>query len=256
MERLAFARATVADIGEELRRSFAKRSPASKKQDGSWVTEVDIDIEKRVVEGIRKHFPHDAIIGEEFGSSVQKTASRDGMTWYIDPIDGTTNFAVGLPLFASALAYAKEQIVIGAAVSLPILNVVVWAERGKGVFWNNKILPSIQERSSDAPRVQLISYSDRSDVRVERFRQQFPGTRIFGSAVAAFCFLAQGSASACVALGLHPWDYAAGLLFAAEAGACVVDLRDGGPVRFPETTDLVLGSPEAVKVVLRTLENS
>ena len=252
MERIDFARLTVTDIGEELRRYAAKRSLARKKQDGSWVTEVDIAIEKRVVEGLRKHFPDDAIVGEEFGASALKTASGEGVTWYIDPIDGTTNFAVGLPLFASALAYEKEGNMIGAAVSLPTLHTVIWAERGKGVICNNEPLSAIRSYASDMPRVQLLSYSDRHDARVERIRQQFPATRIFGSAVAAFCFFAQGSVSACIGLGQHPWDYAAGLLFAEELGAEVQDIR-GNAVQFPETTDVIFGTKETVQAILSAL---
>lgn len=104
------------------------------KADGSPVTQADLRSEQEIRRLLARHFPHDAIVGEE----GEKDFSRPEGTWYIDPIDGTRSFVCGVPFYGVLIAFAVHGEVLLGTVSFPALQETVWALRGEGCFWNGR----------------------------------------------------------------------------------------------------------------------
>lgn len=243
MDRLDVAKNLAGEIGKFLKDSFRAAHTVTRKKDGTVVTEIDVEAERRILAVITSSFSEDAIVAEEGGSRD----GTSGFTWYIDPLDGTTNFAAGLPIFATSIAFADSEGMAGAAIAMPMFDAVVYAGRGKGAYWNEKKMimtaPQLEEP------VSLFAYSDRRDPRVVAFMGKFPRTRILGSAVAQFCLVASGAAHGFFALAQHPWDYAASLVVIPEAGGRVVTL-DGTPASAGGTQDLLAGPLDQIETFL------
>jgi len=104
------------------------------KANSTPVTQADQEAERYVREQIRKHFPNDSIIGEEYGEELTRSNRR----WIIDPLDGTKTFMRGVPFYGTLIALEEGDTVTHGCIGLPALNEMVYAERGKGCFWNNK----------------------------------------------------------------------------------------------------------------------
>lgn len=193
------------------------------------VTVYDHAAESLVVEGIRSARPHDAIIGEE-GTDHDGTS---GVSWYIDPIDGTTNFVYDLPLWSTSVAAADADGVVAGAVYVPALGELFTATRRGGAALNGAPL-----RCTDRDDLGLALVATGFAYDAGRRRRQAEvvarliGTvrdiRRLGSAAIDLCFVAAGRYDAFFETGLNAWDVAAGELIAREAGCRTGDHR-GGP---------------------------
>jgi len=187
------------------------------------VTEVDLRIEQYLISRIRAAFPGDAILSEETLSTTAVT----GRTWTIDPIDGTSNMAGGLPLFGVQCALYDGEEIAAAGIYLPRLSELFCAEKGQGAFLNGERL---SVRSQDAEH-SLVSFGDFPHARPEEAREEFAlmqrlapriaRIRMFGSACIDFAFLAAGRTQGTVIFTRNRWDLAPGLLMAQEAGAVI-----------------------------------
>jgi myo-inositol-1(or 4)-monophosphatase len=202
-----------------------------KKSTIDLVTEVDVAIERMFRGLIAARFPDHAVLGEEFGGSHIIPA---GPCWVFDPIDGTTNFAHGLPIFCSSLALEIDGRAEIGAVYDPTRKELFTAVRGGGAFLNGRpIHVSSASVLIDAMLVTGFPYDvhRRVDEIVGLFRA-FVGraraVRRLGSAALDLCYVAAGRMDGFWERDLHPWDVAAGALLVSEAGGRVSTI-DGQP---------------------------
>ncbi|HHX65019.1 MAG TPA: inositol monophosphatase [Chloroflexi bacterium] len=192
-------------------------------------TEADLAAEETVFRVIREGCPGAEFVGEE-SSDGEYPDYGDAPTWYVDPLDGTTNFAHGMPTFSVSIAMARNGEVQCGVVYDPLLNHMFHTARGEGAFLNGRRLHvSDCDDLGDAvvmldwPREQTLReqsarYLARLAARVDTVRSQ-------GSAALGFCYVAAGWADAYFQYTLCPWDAAAGLLLVQEAGGRVTGLR-------------------------------
>ena len=200
----------------------------NKKSAIDLVTEVDVTIERMFRDLISKRFPDHAILGEEFGGSA---SIPEGPCWVFDPIDGTTNFAHGLPIFCSSLALEFDGVAEIAAVYDPTRRELFTAIRGAGAFLNGQpIRVSSAATLIDSMLVTGFPYDvhTRLDEIVGLFRAfvgQARAVRRLGSAAIDLCYVAAGRMDGFWEQDLHPWDIAGGALLVSEAGGRVTGLH-------------------------------
>jgi len=194
------------------------------------VTEFDRASEVLIVEGMRAARPDDAIVGEE-GTSVSGTS---GITWYIDPIDGTTNFLYDLPAWAVSIGAEDSSGPLAGVVYIPALGEMFTATRYGGAFLNGA--PIHCNNITDVSQALVctgFSYSaDQRTIqakRVSRFIHQIRDIRRAGAAAIDLCFVACGRIDAYFEENLHQWDIAAGILIAHEAGCRSGDFSGNAP---------------------------
>lgn len=194
------------------------------------VTEWDTRAESLIRTRLAEVRPADGIVGEE-GDSI---SSSSGITWIVDPIDGTTNFALGLPAYAVSIAAADDHGSRAAAVFAPETREMFVAARGHGAWFNGRPLQCSQQTSIALALVGTgFSYDphirrEQLDVIASR-GPSVRDIRRMGAASLDLCAVAAGRLDAYWERNLQPWDIAAGMLIAHEAGAVVTDFS-GRPV--------------------------
>ncbi|MFH1886771.1 MAG: inositol monophosphatase family protein [Pseudomonadota bacterium] len=187
------------------------------------VTEADLASEKIILETISRAFPDHAILAEEKGAR----AGKSPYTWIVDPLDGTTNYSHGLPLFAISIALALETDILFGLVYNPASGELFTAEKGKGAFLNGRsIRVSNQGEISGSLLVTGFPYNlatmmDELMGRFNRCLAASQGVRRLGSAALDLCFVACGRFEGFWEQNLHPWDTAAGIRIVEEAGGRV-----------------------------------
>jgi myo-inositol-1(or 4)-monophosphatase len=196
------------------------------KGEHDLVTAADRASEKLVIQRLRQHFPEHGIFAEEGGRAALEAPLR----WYIDPLDGTTNFAHGYPMWNVTLALAKNQEVIAGVVYDPLNRELFAAERGAGARLNGAPI-----HVSKAPNLNesLVSTGFPSRRRHQNVNIHFyyqlamltHGVRRSGSAAIDLAYTACGRIEAFWEFGLNPWDMAAGTLLVEEAGGTVSGMR-------------------------------
>ena len=213
-----------AEVGKRRQISF-KGSPTN------LVTEMDRRVEALIIDAIRADFPGHAILSEERGRVGGPSAHR----WIIDPLDGTTNYAHGIPVFCVSIALEVDGQSLLAVVYDPNLDECFVAERGKGAWLNGQRL-SVSETPvlNESLLATGFPYSIRESpgnnlAQFAAFSLRCQGVRRMGSAVLYFCYVAAGRLDGYWELRLGPWDVAAGGLMVEEAGGRVTNL-DGGPL--------------------------
>jgi myo-inositol-1(or 4)-monophosphatase len=215
--------AMIARFGGDLR--------VDKKGIIDLVTEVDLAIERMFRELISERFPDHAVLAEELGGNPTVPGAP---CWVFDPIDGTTNFAHGLPIFCASLALEIDGVAEVAAVYDPTRHELFTAERQAGAFLNGR--PIRVSGASDLVNGLLVTgfpydVHDRVDEIVGLFGA-FVGraraVRRLGSAAIDLCYVAAGRMDGFWESDLKPWDIAGGALIVAEAGGSVTDMT-GAP---------------------------
>jgi myo-inositol-1(or 4)-monophosphatase len=195
------------------------------------VTEMDARAEALILARLGEAFPDDAILSEETGSRP----GRSGRRWIIDPLDGTTNYAHGLPIFAVSIALEVERRVSVGVVYDPNLDELFSAERGGGAWLGDtRLAVSATPALGEALLATGFPYTIREtrDTNLPEyaaFSLKARGVRRLGSAVLYLSWLAAGRLDGYWELRVGAWDVAAGSLFVEEAGGRVTDLR-GGPL--------------------------
>jgi myo-inositol-1(or 4)-monophosphatase len=205
---------------------YERRVPFESKGEFDLVTEADRASEKLIVERLRAHFPSHGIVAEEGGGHT----SPSEYTWFVDPLDGTTNFAHSFPLFNVTLGLARGEEMIAGVVFVPLMNELFTAERGAGAYLNNRRI-----RVSSAKRLaeSLSSTGFPSRKRHHNANIYFyyqlamasHGVRRTGSAAIDIAYVASGRLDFFWEFGLKPWDVAAGSLLVEEAGGRVSDMH-------------------------------
>ena len=231
---------TAAQIAREsgalLSDYLSRRIGFELKGDFDLVTEADRASEKLVIERLIEHYPDHGIVGEEGGG--QPGAGR--YRWYVDPLDGTTNFAHGYPVFNVTMGLECDGEMIAGVVYDPTRNEMFEAEKGGGATLNGEKIRVSQAKALAHSLVSTGFPSRRRHLNVNiHFYHQLAmathGVRRGGSAAIDLAYVACGRLDAFWEFGLNPWDLAAGTLLVAEAGGAVTDMR-GAPhqVRGPD----------------------
>jgi myo-inositol-1(or 4)-monophosphatase len=229
-EALAFAEATVLRAGELLTASYERVERIDYKSARDVVTEVDYASEKLVLDAIRDRYPEDGILAEESGHHRRRNREPfAGRTWVVDPLDGTVNYANGIPYFCVSMALVDASGPLVAVVLDPQRDDLYAAKRdGPATLNGERVRASEKEELKDY--VVSLAVIGRGGLgRERRIARAIRIHRRMGSAALAFAYVANGRFDAFVQNGgLSHWDVAAAGLIAERAGATVTDLY-GGP---------------------------
>lgn len=215
--------------GDVLKRYFGGDFRIFFKGELNLVTEADLASEKEVVSILKKRFPGAAILAEEAGEEQ----GASGFRFIIDPLDGTTNFAHGYPVFAVSIACEEADEVVAGVVYDPVREELFTAAKGKGAFLNGRRLRvSATKGLGQALLVTGFPYDLKEDLSgnlrlFTRFMGASRAIRRDGSAALDLCHVAAGRFDGFWEEKLGPWDTAAGALVVEEAGGRVTDLAGG-----------------------------
>jgi myo-inositol-1(or 4)-monophosphatase len=193
------------------------------------VTRMDKESERIITGFLQEAFPEHGIVAEE-GTSVSHDS---GFVWYIDPLDGTTNYAHGLPWYAVSIGLFKDGRPLAGVVGNPANGEVFWGEAGRGAFLNGRpIRVSTRDRLEGSLLVTGFPYYvrdnfDRVITNLSRFLLASRGVRRFGAAALDMCYVAAGRYDGFWEEGLKPWDTAAALAILLEAGGRITDYAGG-----------------------------
>jgi myo-inositol-1(or 4)-monophosphatase len=196
------------------------------------VTEVDREVEQMFRALIAGRFPDHAILAEEFEARGDRERTSH-YTWVFDPVDGTTNYAHGLPIFCSAASLEIDGAAVVAAIYDPSRRELFTAERGAGAWLNGAPLRvSAADRVIDALLCTGFPYTVHDDSRrlldvFGAFLETSRAVRRLGSAAIDLCYVAAGRLDGFWEMQLNPWDMSAGALLVSEAGGMVTDLAGG-----------------------------
>ena len=237
--RLAVAAAKAAGrlLGRFNRRDLA----VSYKGAVNIVTEADRQAERLITTMIRKAYPRHIIIGEEGGETVPALSAAREPVWFVDPLDGTTNFAHGFPFYCVSIGVEADGRVVVGVVYDPVRRELFSAIQGKGAFCNGRRLRvSATEKLDQGLLVTGFAYNIRTSLRnnighFSHFSVRCRGVRRTGSAALDLCYVADGRLDGFWEMNLWPWDTAAGSLIVEEAGGRMSGF-DGRPyqLRVPE----------------------
>ncbi len=214
--------------GEILRAGYNKEHQVSYKGVIDLVTEVDRTSEKYLLGEINRRWPGSHIVAEESGV----TPGNREHTWYVDPLDGTVNYAHAIPFCSVSIAYANRGVMQLGVVYEPLRNDLFSAERGKGARLNGE--PIHASGVTELQKSLLVTgfpydaWNSKHDnfanfVHLGKLTQ---GVRRFGSAALDACYVGAGRFDAFWELSLKPWDIAAGGLIAEEGGATVTNVSN------------------------------
>ena len=216
------------EAGSLLRYYFERRVTFEMKGEYDLVTEADKASEKLVVDLLKRHFPNHGIVAEEGGGHEALSDFR----WYVDPLDGTTNFAHSYPVWNVTLALEQAGELIAGVVFNPNRDELFTAERGAGAFLNgNRIRVSKAARVADSLLCTGFPNHNRAvNPNIHYFHElamSAHGVRRSGSAAVDLADVACGRLDGFWEIGLSPWDMAAGILLIEEAGGVCTDMRGG-----------------------------
>jgi len=223
-----------------------------------YVTQVDKDAESRITEIIRSDFPDAMILGEEL--TPERALSGGGLTFVVDPLDGTTNFLHGFPHYAVSIGVLDgSELIAGVVLNVPHGDLFT-ATIGSGTFRNGK--PVKVSRIATPIRALIgTGFPFKNPDMLEHYAKQFvavsrqtAGVRRAGSAALDLADVACGRFDGFWELILSPWDVAAGILLIREAGGIVTDIS--GTPSSPSHNPIVAGNPDIHPWLLRTLEGA
>ena len=215
--------------GKIIRDGFrTNHSIEFKTNESNLVTEIDKKAESEIIDFVNKKYPGHSIIAEESGE--HKTSSE--YSWVIDPLDGTTNFAHGLPIFSVSIGVQKSGETIAGVVYDVMWDKLYSAELGSGSFCDSEKLSV--SRESNLKRSVLVTgfpynvYENPNTV-IEKFGAFIKSSRAvrrLGSAAIDFCYVAEGVFEGFWEVSLNPWDICAGKLIVEEAGGIVTNFAN------------------------------
>lgn len=223
-----FAEELIEKASKLIIKSFKNISKISyKKGYFNLVTNVDHEVEALIIKEINLKFPDHSIIAEESGLQNKNPKHQ----WFIDPIDGTTNFAHRYPCFCISLAYAKNNKLIFGLVKNPLTGEIYSAKKNKGARLNGKqITVSRIKKLKNSLLATGFPYEKKSS-RYSNFNNfcrltmSSHGVRRDGSAALDLCYVASGKIDGFWEFKLSPWDVAAGILIVKEAGGKITDIK-------------------------------
>jgi myo-inositol-1(or 4)-monophosphatase len=220
-----------------------------------FVTEVDQAAEEAVIETLLTAYPGHAILAEESGRT--RGAQHSEFLWIIDPLDGTTNFIHGFPVYAVSIALAFRGKVEQAVVYDPTRNDLFYASKGRGAFLNDRRL-RVSKRTRLAESLIGTGFPFRKGDNFKRYVEMFEqvmqhcaGVRRPGAAALDLCYVAAGWYDGFFETGLSPWDVAAGSLMITEAGGLIGNFT--GEADFLYQREAVAGNPKVYGQLVQML---
>ena len=218
----------------------------SSKGPNDFVSEIDQMAEQAIIETLLTAYPGHGILAEESGR--EHGAKHSEFTWIIDPLDGTTNFLHGFPVYCVSIALAFRGKVEQAVVYDPTRNDLFYASRGRGAFLNDKRL-RVSKRTRLADSLIGTGFPFRKGDNFQRYLKMLEtimaacaGVRRPGAAALDLCYVAAGWYDGFFETGLNPWDIAAGSLIITEAGGLVGNFT--GDADFLYQREVVAGNPK------------
>ncbi len=240
--------------GELIVRSLTRIEglEVSSKSHNDFVTEVDRAAEREIIAVVRRAYPDHAFLAEESGES-----GTGDTVWIVDPLDGTTNFLHGFPVFAVSIACRQKGRLEHAVVYDPMRQELFTASRGAGAHLDNRRIRVSRQRSLDSALVATgfpyranLKYIDAYLAMLKVAMRTTAGIRRPGAAALDLAYVAAGRVDAFWEIGLQPWDTAAGSLLIQEAGGRTgtltgAEYRQGG--------NIVAGTPKVYEALLEAL---
>lgn len=245
--------------GRKLKRDFGEveNLQVSIKGPADFVSNADREAERTLFEELKKARPNWGFLMEEGGEVI---GSDPQHRWIIDPLDGTTNFLHGIPMFAISLALESQGVLQASVIYNPISEELFTAERGKGAFLNDRRLRVAGRRNLTSCVVGTgIPHIGRPEhgkflIELAYLMGETAGIRRMGAASLDLAYVAAGRLDGFWERGLKPWDMAAGMLLLAEAGGYTTDL-DGGK-KIYETGGILAGNEIIHKKLLAALKSA
>lgn len=224
---LSLAKEAALKAGQVIKAGFGKIKKISVKADKSFVTGIDKQSQELIISKLKTGSTY-PIIAEE--SKVH--AKGAGTFWSVDPLDGTTNYIRGIPIFAVSIALVKNNHVELGVVYHPLLDECFYAQKNSGAYFNDKMIHVSQKSQSSELTVVINSgYDKTAKVRFWRVCQRLIETesvntiRFLGTSAFELCYLASGIIDGFICSGDKLWDHAAGICIVQEAGGEVTDWR-------------------------------
>lgn len=248
MTREELIRKCVLVAGEIILSSDPTSGAYLKEGRGNFVTAADLASEKSTIDLIHEQFPDDNILSEETNAELANPLEVDNL-WVIDPIDGTNNFRFSRHYSCSSVAYVEKGQILLAAVYNPYTKELFFAEKGKGAFLNNKQITI--NNASDLSRAFIATDNSNDPEGTKRNLelalkiQPSPTVYIKGSGIMTICELSAGRFDLYFHTTIKPWDNAAAMLIAEEAGAEVVDLQ-GNSTNFM-SQEVIVGNKKLIE---------
>jgi len=241
--------------GEVILRAHKKRKPgtvaaSTAKGANDFVTEADREAESRIISVIKEVYPEHDIQAEESAPQPFRSDYR----WIIDPLDGTTNFIHGYPMFAVSIGLSYKGVMRMGVVFDPLRSELFRAESGRGAFLNDKPIHLSEVRQlTDA--LLLTGFPFKAQQHLHKYLGIFEelfkassGIRRAGSAALDMAYVACGRADGFFEMVLSPWDMAAGAVLIVEAGGAVTDFT--GAPDFMDSGHVVAGHPTVLEQML------
>jgi myo-inositol-1(or 4)-monophosphatase len=237
--------------GEVIVRSLNRLESLTVTSKGrnDFVSEVDRNAEAEIIAIIRKHYPNHAVLAEESGVS-----GENDTIWIIDPLDGTTNFLHGFPVFSVSIACQHKGRLEHAVVYDPMRGELFTTSRGAGSHLDNRRMRVSKQRTLEGSLIATgfpyranTQYMDAYLQMLKSVMQETAGVRRPGSAALDMAYVAAGRVDAFWEIGLSPWDTAAGTLLIQEAGGHIGTLTGG---EFRQGGNVLTGSPKVYAALL------
>lgn len=237
-----------------------ERVQVARKGPKDYVTEVDRAVEEAVIDILRTAYPDHGFLGEESGEHPAPGQAAGGQAeyqWIIDPLDGTTNFIHGFPIYAVSIALAHRGQITQAVIYDPSRNEMFTASRGGGAFLNDRrIRVSGQTRFHDALIGAHVPGSAGGTAAPSKFAgmlSECASVRRIGSTVLDLAYVACGRVDGFCGMHLKPWDMAAGSLLVLEAGGLVSDLE--GEQTWMKSGSVIAATPKVFAQMLGHLQS-
>ncbi|PLW75235.1 inositol monophosphatase family protein [Cohaesibacter celericrescens] len=218
--------------GRRLSRDFGELEnlQVSRKGPGDFVSSADLQAEQTIKEELQKARPNFGFLMEESGEHEGADKSH---RWIIDPLDGTTNFLHGIPMFAISIALEHEGRIVAGIIYNPATDDLFTAERGRGAFYNDRRMRvAARDDFHDCVIATGVPHLGRGRHKpyldqLETIMADVSGLRSTGSAALDMAYVATGRFDGYWEEFLYPWDVAAGILLVREAGGFVTDINGG-----------------------------
>jgi myo-inositol-1(or 4)-monophosphatase len=242
--------------GAVLRKYFGQTlNPKEKTSPSDVQTEADVESEKAILAVIKDKFPDYSIVSEETG----KIDKKSEYTFYIDPLDGTNNFVMGVPNFSVSIGLVKNNKIIAGVVYQPILDQIFYAESDKGAYLNDNTIKvnNVSDHSKCTIATVFTYATDKKEANGIRSTLGLSGAkRILAhwSVANDLCLLASGKIESLISFGCDIHDYAAGKLIAKEAGAKSLNLHGQEEENELSSQFIIGGNQEENKRILEILK--
>ena len=253
-KELNVARQAARDAGKTLKDLFGRVTHVTKKGKTDLVTEADFAAEKIIMDMIHKSFPQDGFVAEEAGEH-RSNASR---IWFIDPLDGTVNFAHAFPFFAVSIGLQVNGDAVLGVVFNPYMDEFFEAAKGSGAFFNGKAI-HVSSTSDLVDSLLAVGFPYTLHQNPHRVMDHMKKMAVLaqairrpGSAALDLCYVAAGRLDGYWEEGLKPWDTAGGMIIVREAGGIVSDYH-GNPFS-PDKGTIVASNPLIHRAMLDVLK--